>query len=76
MSVSKRVVEYHIARLSDKNPDVRLKAIRELELIGDPDALEALQALFENDVNVDVRKAAQAAGRAIYKKQREEREGS
>lgn len=67
MSV-KRVVEYHIARLKDKNPDVRLKAIKELELLADPDALEPLRAVYDNDVDVQVRKAAQEAGRSIYLK--------
>jgi HEAT repeat protein len=66
----KRVVEYHIARLKDKSPEVRLKAIRELELLGDPDALEALRSVYDNDGNADVRKAAQEAGRSIFLKQK------
>ena len=52
----KRVVAYHISRLKDKSPDVRLKAIRELELLGDPESLSALQEVFAKDDNPDVRK--------------------
>jgi HEAT repeat protein len=66
----KRVVEYHISRLKDKNPDVRIKAIKELELLADPAALEPLRDLYDNDDNIDVRKAAQAAGRTIFLKTR------
>lgn len=63
-----KLVEYHLSRLKDKSPDVRLKAIKELELIGDPMALEALKAVFNEDDDVDVRKAAQEAGRSIFLK--------
>ncbi|MFW5692355.1 MAG: HEAT repeat domain-containing protein [Chloroflexota bacterium] len=68
MSLVKRVVAYHIARLKDKNPEVRLKAIRELELLSDPDALEPLQQVFRQDPNADIRRAAQEAGRKIFLK--------
>lgn len=68
MSTNKRLVEYHISRLQDKNPDVRLKSINELALLGDPDALEVLQQVYQNDVEAEVRKAAQEAGRAIFLK--------
>ncbi|MGQ9889695.1 MAG: HEAT repeat domain-containing protein [Aggregatilineales bacterium] len=66
----KQLVHYHIARLKDKNPAVRLKAINELALLGDPEALEALEAVFQQDPNSEVKKAAQAAGRAIFLKLR------
>lgn len=69
MSSVKRVVAYHIARLRDKNPDVRLKAIRELELLADADALEPLREVFKNDSNPEVKRAAQEAGRVIFLKQ-------
>ena len=68
----KRIVEYHLSRLQDKNPAVRLKAIRELGLLGDPDTLDTLQEIFKSDPDAEVRKAAQDAGRAIFVKQREE----
>jgi len=66
----KRIVSYHLSRLQDKSPDIRLKAIHELGLIGDPEALDALQEVFRTDSNPDIRKAAQEAGRAIFLKQR------
>jgi HEAT repeat protein len=65
----KKVIDYHLARLKDKNPDIRLKAIQELELIGATETLKALRDVFENDEDSAVRKAAQAAGRAIFLKQ-------
>ena len=66
----KRLVDYHIGRLQDKSPAVRLKAINELGLLGDPVALEILQDIFQNDPDPEVRKAAQRAGRSIFLKQR------
>ena len=65
-----RVVDYHIGRLKDKSPDVRLKSINELKLIGDAAALEPLEQLFHTDSDPEVRKAAQIAGRDIFLKQR------
>jgi HEAT repeat protein len=62
----KRVVQYHINRLKDKRPEIRLEAIRELELLGDTDALEPLRECFDNDDDKAVRKAAQQAGRTIF----------
>jgi len=69
VAVNKRLVQYHIGRLKDKNPDVRLKAIQELSLLGDPEALEVLQEVYRADSDVEVRRAAQEAGRAIYLRQ-------
>lgn len=69
----KRLLDYHIARLQDKNPNVRLKSIQELQLIGDGGALEALQQLFENDPDPEVRRAARDAGRAIFVRQQAQR---
>jgi HEAT repeat protein len=65
----RRVIEYHMGRLTDKNPDVRLKAIHELGLLGATDALGTLQQLFETDPDPGVRQAAREAGRAIFRKQ-------
>ncbi len=67
----KQLVHYHITRLKDKNPTARLKAINELALLGDPEALEPLEAVFRDDSDPEVKKAAQEAGRAIFLKQRE-----
>ncbi len=67
----KRIVAYHISRLQDKSPEVRLKAIQELGLLGDPGALDILHKVFNADSDPEVRRAAQEAGRAIFLKQRE-----
>ncbi|MCB9451869.1 MAG: HEAT repeat domain-containing protein [Anaerolineaceae bacterium] len=63
---NKRIVEFHIARLQDKNPEVRLKAINELALLPDGDGLVALQAIFEKEEDPNVKKAAQEAGRKVF----------
>ena len=66
MSVQKRILAYHIGRLRDHSAAVRLKAINELALLGDPDALDALQSVYQDDPDVEVRKAAQEAGRKLF----------
>jgi len=66
----KQIVEYHISRLKDKSPQARLKAIQELVLLEDADALDALKDVFETDSDEDVRKAAQKAGRELFLKVR------
>ncbi|MBN1967135.1 MAG: HEAT repeat domain-containing protein [Anaerolineae bacterium] len=70
------IVEYHIARLSDKNPEVRLKSVRELGLIGGDSALAALEAVFRTESDVAVKHAIQEAGRAIYRRHKENEAGS
>jgi HEAT repeat protein len=69
VSPTKRVVAYHIARLQDKNAEARLKAIKELELLGDVEALDALREVYASDSDIDVRRAAQEAGRSIFLRQ-------
>lgn len=69
MSVNQKLLEYHISRLKDKRVEVRLQSIQELVLLNDAGALEALRDVFSNDNDVDVRKAAQDAGRVIFKNQ-------
>ena len=66
----KQIVEYHISRLKDKSPVARLRAIQELVLLEDGDALDALKDVFETDSDEDVRKAAQQAGRELFLKLR------
>ncbi len=68
-SLSKKLLTYHLARLEDKNPEVRLKAIHEIELLGDADALDTLHQVYSSDSDLEVRRAAQNAGRAIFLKQ-------
>ncbi|TVR19052.1 MAG: HEAT repeat domain-containing protein [Anaerolineaceae bacterium] len=72
MSAVKRMLDYHINRLKDKRPEARLKAIQELALLGHPDALDVLRDVYENDEDIEVRKAAQQAGRAIFLNQKGE----
>lgn len=64
----KKLVEYHISRLKDKNPAIRLEAIQELELLADMESLEVLQEIFNNDPDEEVRRIAQQAGRKIFTK--------
>lgn len=68
---TKRIVAYHISRLQDKSPEVRLKAIVELSHLADQEALDALRSVFEKDSDVSVRKAAQEAGRNVFLKLKE-----
>lgn len=67
--MSKQLIDYHIGRLKDKNPSVRLKSIKELVLLEASEALETLRDVFQHDANEDVRKAAQEAGRIIFRKE-------
>ena len=64
--VDHKVVQYHISRLQSRDRIVRLEAISELEDLGHPDALDPLRHVFETDVDMGVRRAAQQAGRVIY----------
>jgi HEAT repeat protein len=68
---TKRIVAYHISRLQDKSVEVRLKAINELSHMADQEALDALRSVFEKDSDVNVRKAAQEAGRTVFLKLKE-----
>ncbi len=61
-----RVIEYHIARLKDKQVKNRLDAIEQLALLNAEEALPILQEVYEKDQDEDVRKKAQQAGRSIY----------
>lgn len=69
MGINQKLLEYHIARLKDKRPEIRLQSIQELVLLNDVGALEALRDVFDSDADVEVRKAAQEAGRTIFKNQ-------
>ncbi|MCA9892745.1 MAG: hypothetical protein KC615_07155 [Anaerolineae bacterium] len=53
-------------RLSDKSADIRLKTINELVLLEAIEALDALQDVFRNDPDAEVKRAAQHAGRKLY----------
>lgn len=65
-SMSKKILAYHIARLKDKNKDVRIKSIQELIALSDREALPALEALYKSETDPEVRKIAQEAGLKIF----------
>lgn len=69
--MNKRLIDYHIARLKDKRPEVRLEAIHQLVLLEAVDALGVLKQLYETDPDLEVKKAAQEAGRQIFIKSRQ-----
>lgn len=75
-SATERMIAFHLSRLEDKNPEVRIKSIEELVLLEATQALEALEALYRNDVDESVRLAAQKAGRALFFKKKEQEEQS
>ncbi len=66
MSTNERLIAYHLSRLKDKNPEVRLNSIAELVLLQATDALDALEALYYHDPDERVRQEAQRAGRALF----------
>jgi HEAT repeat protein len=66
--MKERLIAYHMERLKNKQPAVRLDAINELRLLDDPSALPALEYVFRHDMDAEVRKAAQAAGRELFTK--------
>ncbi len=66
MSSTDRVIAFHLARLQDKDPQVRLRSIQELVLLEATDTLDALEQLYRSDPDPEVRKAAQRAGRMLF----------
>ncbi len=75
MSAIERMIAYHLERLKDKNPEVRLKSIEELVSLEAAQALTVLEEIYRSDPVDDVRKAAQKAGRAIFMKMKEKEKG-
>jgi hypothetical protein len=63
-----KVIAFHVSRLKDKRPDVRLKSIAELQALGaDAEAaLAALEECFKESEEEEVKKAAQQAGFDIF----------
>lgn len=74
MSVTERMIAYHLARLSDKNSQVRIESIRELALLEATRAIDTLEAIYRTDPDPAVRKAAQEAGRALFLKKHQQSE--
>ena len=70
-SATERMIAFHLSRLEDKNPQVRIKSIEELVLLEATQALEALESIYRNDVDETVQQAAQRAGRTLYFKKQE-----
>lgn len=66
MSATERMIAYHLSRLKDKNPEVRIKSIQELALLQATQAFEALEELYRTDDDLQVRKAAQEAGKTLF----------
>ncbi len=67
MSVN-RMVEYHMHRLNHKRADIRKDAIHQLVLLNAIEALEALQDVYHNDPDPEVREEARTAGRELFLK--------
>ncbi|MFP4322588.1 MAG: HEAT repeat domain-containing protein [Anaerolineales bacterium] len=64
------MAEFHITvwarKLQQPDPEARLSAIRELEIMGDVRALPLLAEVFATEGLPEVRAAAQQAGKVIY----------
>jgi hypothetical protein len=74
-SATERMIAFHLSRLEDKNPQVRIKSIEELVLLEATQTLETLESVYRNDADESVRLAAQKAGRILFfKKQEQERQ--
>lgn len=71
MSATERLIAYHLARLQDKNPAIRVRSIEELALLEATEAYSTLEQIFRTDPDEGVRRAAQEAGRSLYLKMRQ-----
>ena len=76
MSAVERMIAFHLERLKDKNPAVRLKSIEELILLEATGALDVLENVYRSDPDQTVRLAAKKAGRTLYFKLKEQEDGS
>jgi hypothetical protein len=65
-ALRQHLTEYYVARLKATNNDVRRDAIQRLVSIDAVDALEALQEVYKSDIDEDIRKDAQKAGRTLW----------
>jgi HEAT repeat protein len=66
VSTNDRLIAYHLGRLQDKNPEVRLRSIAELVQLEATEALPVLETLYFNDPDAQVRREAKRAGRALF----------
>lgn len=76
VSTEKKLMAYHVGRLSDRSADVRLRSIQELRLLCDIEALPALENVYKSDTDAEVRTLALEVGREIYwKNQKKDNSG-
>ncbi|MFZ4826858.1 MAG: HEAT repeat domain-containing protein [Phototrophicaceae bacterium] len=66
MDTAQKLINYHLSRLKNKSPEVRLSAIQELEVIGNHEVLATLEQVYRTDADESVRDAAQTAGRKLF----------
>jgi hypothetical protein len=71
-----KMIDFHISRLKDKQVDVLLRTIEELERLGAKAsrALPALEQLFKTSPDPNVKAAAKRAGYNIFMKSKEDGE--
>jgi HEAT repeat protein len=62
----KAALRMWLEKLKAPEPAVRGESIRELEMLGDTDALPALAEVFATDSEPELRMLAQWAGKLIY----------
>lgn len=65
--VRERLIEYHLLRIKQGNKAARLDSIEQLILLEAVEALDSLRVVVEQDEDVDVRRAAQQAGRHLFR---------
>jgi len=71
-----KIVDYLIARLQDNRPDVRLKAIQELDALGAKAvaAVGALKSCYDKSDEKEVKQAARETGYKIFMAAKEDTE--
>jgi hypothetical protein len=65
--VRERLIEYHILRIKKGDKAAKLDSIEQLVLLEAVEALEALRSVVEQDEELEVRRAAQEAGRRLFR---------
>jgi HEAT repeat protein len=66
-TIRQHLIPHYVSQLKDEVPSIRLEAIQWLEKLEAKEALPALQEVFNNERNGEVKKEAQRAGLTIYK---------
>lgn len=65
--IRQRLIDYHILRIRDGSKAARLDSIQQLILLEAVEALDALRVVVETDSDLEVRRAAQEAGRHLFR---------